>query len=434
MTSFSIFSRGNAYQSAVYEWRLRWLSECRPEQLAPAGNWRTWALIAGRGFGKTRVGAEDTGYYAAANPGVRVAVVSPTNNDCRAVCFEGESGLLEKIPRAILAKSKYRRDEITLTLPNGSMLIGYSAEKPDRLRGPQHHRAWGDELASWGATVSGGKASEGPRLKEAWSNLDFGLRLGTNPQILVTTTPRPIKFIRELIKNPRSAYTRGSTFDNAANLAGSALETFRDVYEGTRLGRQELYGDILGENENALWKYSDFDREGFRLPDYPKLTRIVVAVDPAVTDTDNSDETGIIVAARGEDDHVYILHDGSLRGSPRAWARQALALYERFNADCIVGETNQGGDLVETNLRAEADGKVFRFKGVHAKRGKYLRAEPVAAYYEKQKVHHVGRFDKLESQMCEFTGSPGDESPDRLDALVYAVTELLIGTRKHAFF
>lgn len=228
--------------------------------------------------------------------------------------------------------------------------------------------------------------------------------------------------------------TRGSIFDNAANLDPNALTSLRRIYEGTRLGRQELYGDILAENDNALWKYSMFERDGFRLDTPRQYERIVVAIDPAVTSVDSSDETGIIVAGLTEGGEVDIIHDASGKYRPLEWAREALALYSRFNADAIVGETNQGGDLIEANLAAYSSNQFFSFIGVHAKKGKYLRAEPVAACYEKQLIRHVGSLDKLESQMCEFTGSSTNGSPDRLDAAVYAVTELILGNNQHAFY
>lgn len=433
MTPASLLTRSNQYESALIEWRASWLTEARPEQITPPGEWNYWGILSGRGWGKTRTGGEDVGYFAAAHPKARIAVIAPTNADCRNVCFEGESGIFEKLPKYFRDRAKYNRNEVQLLLPNGSLLIGYSAEKPDRLRGPQHHRAWCDELASWGAVVKDGKKAEGKRLKDTWDMLQFGLRLGKRPQTIITTTPRPIKFLRNLIGNPRAIITSGSTFDNAANLAASQIELMRETYEGTRLGQQELHGEILKENENALWKASQFDAPGFRVSEHPELVRIVVAIDPAVTTTDDSDETGIVVAGIDAQKHVYVLADHSGRHAPLEWARIALNLYERFQANWIVGETNQGGDLVEANLKAFAEGKNFKYRGVHAKRGKYLRAEPVAAFYEKGKVHHVGRYQALENQMTDFTGSLADGSPDRLDALVYAVTELLLGSTNHAF-
>lgn len=433
-TAPAIIDSRNRWTNEYISFCGEWIEQARPEQIAPAGDWRIWAAIAGRGFGKTRMGVQWSLSKGLAIPNQRIAVIAPTQNDCRTVCFEGESGLNEKLSPFFKRHSKYSKQDLELRFSNGALFAGKSAEKPDRLRGPQWHYAWCDEVASWGAVTTDGKPAEGARLKDTWSNLDFGLRLGKRPQAMMTTTPRPIKFVRDLLKNKRCVISRGSTFDNAANLAASAIESFADVYEGTRIGQQELYGDILAENDNALWRYSQFEAEGFRVFEPPQLARIVVAIDPAVTSVDNSDETGIIVAGITEDRHVYVLHDASGKYRPLEWAREALALYQRFDADAIVGETNQGGDLIEANLEAEAQGRYFRFIGVHAKRGKYLRAEPVAAYYEKKRVHHCGLFEKLESQMCEFTGSASGESPDRLDAAVYAATELMLGTQTHAFY
>ncbi len=425
-------------------WRMRWLTEARPEQLLPPGDWDNWVILSGRGWGKTRTGGEHIGYFAVSQPKTRWAVVAPTQSDVRRTCFEGESGLLEKIPRPFVVN--YSSTDLEIELINGSLISGFSAEKPDRLRGPQFHGAWCDELATWGASNAkrpGGQA-EAHRLEETWSNLEFGLRLGKHPRKIITTTPRPIEFLRKLVKDPLTRNTQRPTFDNAKNLAGSAIETFRRIYDGTRRGAQELYGQILDSSEHALWKYDQLAEITIDdVPDGVTFLCKVVAIDPAVTSESESDETGIICAGLGDDGIFYVLHDVSGRYTPREWARIALALYEREECDCIVSETNQGGDLVEQNLRGYAEGSFFRFVGVHAKRGKYLRAEPVAAVYEPRinlegrqlgKVRHVGRFPKLEKQMCEFVGSSADGSPDRLDALVYAIGELMGRTVRHAFW
>lgn len=430
-------NEADRYTIELALWRLQWLDDARANQLPPVGDWDYWLILAGRGFGKTRVGAEETGYFAAKNPGVRCAVVAPTQNDVRSVCFEGESGLLAKIPAYFI--KKYNSTDLEIELINGSLIIGKSAEKPDRLRGPQWHFAWCDELASWGAGTAEGpsrkKKGEAKRLKDTWDNLLFGLRLGKHPRVIITTTPRPLDFLRNLVKDVRCVVSRGSTFDNAKNLAKAAIDTFRRIYEGTRRGMQELHAEILDTNEHALWKPDQL--EALRVKEMPagvSFLYFVLAIDPAVTTEDDSDETGIVGAGLGDDGIIYVVHDLSGHYSPRTWARLALSTYEREAADCIVSETNQGGDLVEANLRAEADGVIFAYRGVHAKRGKYLRAEPVSAYYEKRKVRHVGHFPELEKQMCGFTGSTADGSPDRLDALVYAVGELMSRTVKHAFW
>jgi phage terminase large subunit-like protein len=405
----------------LIRWRAEWLERARPNQLAPPGEWDDWLVLAGRGFGKTRMGAEETGFNACAYASTRWAAVAPTQNDCRTVMFEGESGLLNVIP-SIFVK-KYRADVLELELYNNSVIYGKSAEKPDRLRGPQYHGAWCDEVASW------------QRLQDTWDNLKFGLRLGAHPRTIITTTPRPIPFLKDLLKRsqgdgPRVVTSTGSTFENAANLAPSALRAFREVYEGTRKGRQELYAEILDTNENALWKPSQL--ELCEVDDHPALVRIVIAVDPAVTTEDDSDETGIVVAGLGEDGLAYVLQDLSGHYSPLEWARVVVMAYNRWQADKVVAETNQGGDLVVANIHV-VDANIPVEK-VHAKRGKYLRAEPIAAQYEKAKVRHVGRFTKLESQMLNYTGSTDKKSPDRLDALVYAIGEILQGSVGHAFW
>lgn len=425
----------NEYTCSLAAFRLRWIDSARSKQIAPPGDWDIWLILAGRGFGKTRTGAETLAYWALSRPKTRWAVVAPTQNDVRSVCFEGESGLLAVIPKRFV--KRYSSTDLEIELVNGSLISGYSAEKPDRLRGPQFHGGWGDELASWGAAVAGAgvgkkKKDEARRLVDTWDNLWFGMRLGDKPRLIVTTTPRPLEFLRKLRKNPRCHTTTGSTFDNKKNLAATSLAMFQEVYGGTRKGRQELDGEILDDVAGALWNSKQIDK--LRDDEHPALERIVIAIDPAVTSEEQSDETGIIVAGLADNGKVYLLEDLSGQYTPNEWANVALKAYERFEADCVVGETNQGGDLVEANLRAEADGVYFRFVGVHAKRGKYLRAEPVAALYEKGKVRHVGTFPELESQMCNFVGSTGAGSPDRLDALVYAVGELAIGKVKHAFW
>lgn len=416
-----LFKTAGAFERQLWVWRLHWLERARKNQLPPPGDWDDWLVLAGRGFGKTRMGAEETGFNATARAATRWAAVAPTQNDCRTVMFEGESGLLNVIPSFFI--KKYRADVLELELINGSIIYGKSAEKPDRLRGPQYHGAWCDEVASW------------QRLQDTWDNLKFGLRLGAHPRTIITTTPRPIPFLKDLMKrstgeNPRVVTSRGSTFENAANLAPSALRAFREVYEGTRKGQQELFAEILDTNENALWKAPQLDL--CEVDDFPALVRIVVAVDPAVTTEDDSDETGIIVAGLGDDGLAYVLADMSAHYSPLEWGRTVASVYHRWQADKVIAETNQGGDLVVSNINV-VDASIPVEK-IHAKRGKYLRAEPIAAYYEKGKVRHVGRFHKLESQMLNYTGSTDKKSPDRLDALVYAIGELMQGTVGHAFW
>lgn len=386
--------------------RAKWQSRARPNQITPDGDWLAWVILAGRGWGKTRTGAEDAAWAGMANPGWRIAVVAPTSADARDTCIEGDSGLLNVLPRE--AVQTWNRSLGELILVNGTRYKTFSADEPERLRGPQHHRAWADELAAW-------------RYPEAWDQLMFGLRLGQHPQAVVTTTPKPTPLVKSLVAAKTSYVTRGSTFDNAANLAPSALAMLREKYEGTRLGRQELDAEILGDLPGALWSLATLD--AYRLREAPQMGRIVVAVDPAVTATEASDEHGIVVAGLA-DQRGIVLEDASLSGSPNEWARRAVSLYRSWNADAIVIEVNQGGDMVAHTIRT-IDPNV-RIKEVRASRGKHVRAEPIAALYEQGRVAHVGTFPVLENQMTQMTsqGFEGEGSPDRVDALVWAMTDL----------
>jgi phage terminase large subunit-like protein len=389
--------------------RWKWVVEqARPEQLPPKNDWSVWLYLAGRGAGKTRTAAEWLAYEAITRPNTRWAVVAPTWKDARDTCVEGESGLLNILRRYKMLKD-YNRSLGEIILTNGSRIKSFSADEPDRFRGPQHHGAWCDELAAY-------------RYMDAWDQLQFGLRLGDHPRVIVTTTPRPIKLIKQLLaRNDNSvAVTRGSTFDNAKNLAASALEMFKLRYEGTRLGRQELYGEVVDDVEGALWTRDMI--EVARVQEMPNLIRIVVAIDPAVTSGEDADETGIVVAGQTADGHYYVLEDLTLRTSPEKWARVAVEAYHRWKADRVIGETNNGGDMIELLLR-QVD-PVVPYKKVTATRGKLVRAEPIAALYEQGRAHHVGMFIELEEQMCNWTPDSGS-SPDRMDAMVWAMHELL---------
>ncbi len=388
--------------------RYDWPTWARPEQVPPDdGDWSTFLYLAGRGAGKTRAAAEWTRRMAREHPGCRIAIVARTAADVRDVCIEGESGLLAIHPPA--EAPLYEPSKRRITWRNGSQATAYSADEPDLLRGPQHHFAWADELATW------------QRLDDTWSNLRLGLRLGDHPRCFVSTTPRPLPLIRELLKAPTTIVRRGSTFDNAANLAPSALAEYRSRYEGTRLGRQELFAELLDDTPGALWTRDMLDAN--RVKEAPQLSRVVVAVDPAVTSGEDSDETGIVVAGRAGE-HFYVLADRSCRLSPDGWARRAVAAYDEFKADRIIAEVNNGGDLVEATIRTVR--KSISFRKVTASRGKLVRAEPIAALYEQGRVHHVGGFPQLEDQLCTF--APGTaKSPDRLDAACWALTELVEG-------
>ena len=335
----------------------------------------------------------------------RIALVGPTAADVRDVMVEGESGIMSICAPG--ERPEYQPSRRRLVFPNGCLAYCYSADEPERLRGPQHGAAWCDEVGAW-------------RYPEAWDQLRMGLRLGTDPRAVVTTTPRPTDLMRRIASDPGTVVTRGTTFDNRANLADDFIRSIVARYEGTRLGRQELMGEDLDDNPAALWQRGELDAH--RVHAVPELVRVVVGVDPAVTATEEADETGIVVVGLGADGHGYVLDDRSMRGSPDAWGREAVAAYHRHRGNGIVVEVNQGGDLVR-HLLTTLDRRV-PLREVRASRGKVARAEPVAALYEQGKVHHVGTFATIEDQLCGWT--PGHESPDRLDALVWAVTELML--------
>ena len=370
-------------------------------------------LLAGRGFGKTRAGAEFVRVMVKKKRARRIALVAPTALDARSVMVEGESGLLSIGPPH--ERPSYEPSLHRLTWTNGAVATLFSADEPNRLRGPQHDLAWCDELAAW-------------RYPAAWDMLMFGLRLGQDPRVVVTTTPRPTKLIRELLADPKVVVTRGRTEDNRDHLAPAFLEQIVRRYEGTRLGRQELDGELLDDMPGALWTHGLIDTA--RVTEAPDLTRIVVAIDPAVSAHEGSDETGIVVAGRDAAGHGYVLADASGHYAPAEWARKAVALYVEHRADRIVAEVNNGGDMVGATLRV-VDPNV-PFAALHASRGKVARAEPVAALYEQGRVHHLGALPLLEDQMCAFTprahgdGIPAGGSPDRVDALVWALTDLLL--------
>ena len=334
-----------------------WAFLQRDDQTMPPGDWRVWLVLAGRGYGKTRVGAEWVRNMIERGAAKRVALVAATASDARDVMIEGASGLLSTLMPWHF-RPEYEPSLRRLTWPNGAIVTAFSAEEPDRLRGPQHDAAWCDELAAW-------------RTDEAWDMLMLGLRLGPDPRCVVTTTPRPGKLLRGLLADPRVAVTRGTTYQNRANLAPGFLDAILKRYEGTRLGRQELLAELLEDVPGALWSRATIERA--IVPVAHDLRRIVVAIDPAVTAGDNADETGIIVAGLGGDDHAYVLDDLSGRYPPFEWARRAVAAYHAHRADRVVAETNNGGDLVEATIRVVDP--VVAYRAVHASRGKAVRAE-----------------------------------------------------------
>jgi len=381
-------------------------ADARPNQRPPDGAWRIWLILAGRGFGKTRTIVEWAHWQAMLNKRSRGSIVGATVDDARDILVDGESGFLNAIPEA--QRPIHEASKRRLTWPNGSVATLFSADKPERLRGKQCHWAIADELAAW-------------RYPAAWDQLLFGLRLGQDPRVAIATTPRPTKLIRGLISDSTCHVTRGTTYENRANLAPAFFEQVIKRYEGSRLGRQELNAEILDDIEGALWTYAMMDAA--RVEVAPEMVRIVVGVDPK-TSSEADSETGIIVAGQGIDGDYYNLEDCSINASPETWARRVVDAYTRHQADRIVAEANQGGDMVTSVLRTVE--RNISITPVWASRGKQTRAEPIAALYEQGRVHHVGAFAALEDQLC--TWVPGDKSPDRLDAMVWAITALMGNT------
>ena len=397
-----------------YHWKL-W---ARGSQLPPAGDWRVWLILAGRGFGKTRAGAEWVRAAAIGDPSARIALVGASLAEVRAVMVEGESGLL-----AIARPERRPRFEPSLrrlVWPNGSQAVLYSAAEPESLRGPQHSHAWCDEIAKWD--------NAGNRAIQAWDNLLLGLRLGEIPQVVATTTPRAVALVQRLLTEPEGevAITRGRTEANANNLPERFLHDMRRRYGGTVLGRQELDGELIADLPGALWTRALLEqcREGGASS---PAVRTVIGVDPPASS--GGDACGIVAVAQGEDGLARVLADCSIAGpTPEQWARAAAKAAESWGADRVVAEANQGGQMVESVLRAA--NFALPLKLVHASRGKVARAEPVAALYEAGRVRHAGVFPALEDELCGLvTGGdyqgPG-RSPDRADALVWALTELML--------
>lgn len=380
-----------------------WDYNARQNQKQPPGNWRYWMILAGRGFGKSRTGAEWV--RAMAKVSRHMTLVGATANDARTIMVEGESGILACCPDG--ERPKYMAHKGELHWPNGAKSQVMSADEPERFRGKQHEIVWCDELASW-------------RYPDAWDQLMMGMRLG-QPRALITTTPRPTPIIRRLMADPATHLTRGSTYDNRSNLAPEYFDTVLKRYEGTRLGRQELLAEVLTDNPGALWQRTGMDAHRCTVP--PEMARVVVGVDPAATGGEQSDMTGIVVVGLGRDKRGYVLADYTLRDSPEAWARKVVWAASEHKADRVVVEVNNGGDMCEAVLRHVAPN--LPITKVRASHGKYARAEPIAALYEQGRVSHVGAHPALEDQMCDYVPGEGRRSPDRLDALVWALHHLM---------
>ena len=391
-----------------------WFPRGRDTQRRPAGDWNVWLILSGRGWGKTRTGAEDLVEAAICDPG-DYAVVAPTYGDARDVCVEGPSGILAVLTRRCIGHT-WNRSLGEIHLANGSRIKVGSADEPDRWRGWNFRGGWCDELGAW-------------RRPDAWTQLRLATRIGDRPRLVVTTTPRPTKLLRELVDQDGGSVhvTRGSTWENAANLSEAALEELRLRYGGTRIGRQELEGELLLDTPGALWSLAQFDAPGFRATEdqVPDLVRVVTAVDPAVTSGEDSDSTGIVTVGIDRGGDLWVLADDTCRLSPEGWASAAVGALDMWGGDRVVAEVNNGGDLVESVLRA-VDRSV-PYRKVHASRGKRVRAEPVAALYEQGRVHHVGVLAELEEQMTSWAPDGIGPSPDRVDALVWACTDLAVG-------
>ena len=401
------------------EFRYHWKLWARARQLPPPGDWTTWLVMAGRGFGKTRAGAEWVRTTCQSHPEARFALIGASLGEVRAVMVEGESGILATCPpgQVPLFEPSLRR----LTWGNGAQATLYSALEPESLRGPQHSHAWCDEIAKWGGPAG--------QAEMAWDNLLLGLRLGSCPQVAATTTPRAVPLLQRLLNHPDFVVTRGSTFDNQANLPTRFIRAVRREYGKSRLGRQELDGELILDLPGALWTRAGLEAAREAAASAPSV-RTVIGVDPPASAA--GDACGIVVCALGADGVARVLADATVaKASPERWARAVAQAAQAWKADRVVAEANQGGAMVESVLRAADIALPLRL--VHASTGKAARAEPVAALYEAGRVRHVGQFPQLEDQLCGLLAGgryegPG-RSPDRADALVWAMTELLLGKR-----
>lgn len=393
-----------------------WFLQARREQMPPLWDWFIWIIMAGRGFGKNWTGANWLINEHIGGKAKNSAIVAATSADLRRFCVEGPSGILSLAPNWF--RPEYKPATSKLIWPDGAETLLFTSEIPDRLRGPNLDKVWCDELAAW------------RYLDETWQMLQLCLRYGT-PQCVITTTPRPRKVLKDLMERIRSetapngdvAITTGSTYDNADNLPRRFIEQINTQYKGTQLERQEILGELLPEFEGALWSYKMLDE--CRVDESPTLTRIGVGVDPAISSDEGSDLTGIVAAGLGPEKHGYVIGEHSLRATPEGWARKVVTVYKALKGDFIIAEKNQGGEMVEATIRAVDDS--VNVKLVHASRAKITRAEPIAAFYEQHRVHHIGTFPELEDEMTLLLPGRIKKSPSRVDALVWILTELMGG-------
>ncbi len=394
-----------------------WFLQARREQIPPLWDWFIWVVMAGRGWGKNWTGSNWLINEHITGRAKNSGLIAATSADLRRFCINGPSGILSVAPNWF--RPEYKPATSKLIWPDGGITSLFTSEIPDRLRGPNLDKVWCDELAAW------------RYLDETWEMLQLCLRYGSAPQCVVTTTPRPRKVLKELMKRVRSSETpdgdiaisSGSTYDNVDNLASRFVKEIITQYKGTQLERQEIFGELLPEFEGALWNYKMLDE--CRVEECPTLTRIGVGVDPAISSDEGSDLTGIVAAGIGPEKHGYVIGEHSLRATPEGWARKVVTVYRELNADFVIAEKNQGGEMVEATIHAVDDS--VNVKLVHASRGKITRAEPIAAFYEQKRVHHVGTFPDLEDEMTLFLPGRIKKSPDRADALVWILTELMGG-------
>lgn len=397
--------------SLLYDWRDVW---ARPQQLAPPGNWLIWLIRAGRGFGKNRAAAEWIRETRDQHRYGKYLLVGETAADARDYMVEGDSGIL-----AVSSpdnRPAYRKSLRRLDWPDGAYALTFSADDPEQLRGYQCECFWADEVGKWKHDT------------QSWDNLMFGFRVGLDPRGVVSTTPRNTKLVRELLDDPNSVVTGGNTYDNADNLAPAFIKRIISKYEGTELGKQEIYGLLIGAVKGALWRLDQI--HAARIDTAPEsLSEVVVAIDPAVTADEDSDDTGIIVCARDHDEG-YVLEDATGRYEPYEWAEIALDCYFRWHADRIVAEVNNGGDLVISNIKSRHRGRNVPTKKVWATRGKEIRAAPIAGLYQQRRIHHIGQLAALEDELTTWVPNTGQRSPNRMDALVWGLTDLFIAAEE----